>query len=274
MTTTNNTKKQAKPVKPVVKPFLRGTPTDERTGKGALAYLGILVIASIMSFLVCSMLALDNVYLRVILNLMVVTLVMIILYNNAANSGTDAVARGEILYQKQERGISFAESERRICFHPLKGYLTALLGSIPLLICAVLLAAVAHKQSTGFGSLPGWMSSYAGRSEVGNALVAYTQTTPMGMEDILRIIVRILIMPFVSMVGAENRDGMLLLERLSPLILLLPAAAYGTGYLQGTRERMKIHTGIAQSNRKRANRERKARKARMTQKPKTPEQLN
>lgn len=272
--TTNNTKKQAKPVKPVEKPFLRGTPTDERTGKAALAYLGILAVASIMSFLVCSMLSFDNVFLRVFLNLTVVALIWLILYNTAVNSGTEAVARGEILYQKQERGVSFAESERKICFHPLKGYLTALLGSIPLLICAVLLAITAHRQSTGFGSLPGWMSSYAGRSEVGNALAAYTQTTSMGLEDILRIIVRILIMPFVSIVGAENRDGMLLLERLSPLILLLPAAAYGTGYLQGTRERTKIHTGIAQSNRKRASREKKARKARLAPKPKTPEQLN
>ena len=272
--TTKNTGKAKKPVKPVEKPFLRGTPVDERTAKSALGYLGILAMAIVMSFLVSSMLTLDNQVLRVILNVMVVLLVLFVLFNSAVGRGAEAVARGEILYQKQEKGRTFAESERRICFHPLKGYLTALLGSIPLLIAALLLAVLAQRQTTGFGTLPGWMSAYQRRSEIGNALVAYTQSGSMSLEDILRIIVRIAIMPFISMTGAENRDGLLLMERLSPLILLLPAAAYGTGYLQGIRERTKIHTGIAQSNRKRANRERKARKARMNLRPKGPEQLN
>jgi hypothetical protein len=87
------------------------------------------------------------------------------------------------------------------------------------------------------------------------------------------MIVRVAVMPFVSLVGAENRDGMLLVERLSPLLVLLPAAAYGTGYLQGRKERTKIHTGIAQSNQKRIRREKKARKARAAR-SRTPEQLN
>ena len=67
---------------------------------------------------------------------------------------------------------------------------------------------------------------------------------------------------------------LLLLERFSPLIVLLPACAYGTGYLQGRKERTKIHTGIAESNRQRVRREKKARKARMAKIPKGPEQLN
>ena len=92
-------------------------------------------------------------------------------------------------------------------------------------------------------------------------------------EDVLRLIIRVAIMPFVSMTGSENRDGLLLLERLSPMLVLLPACAYGTGYLQGQRERTRIHTGIAESNRRRIRKEKKARKAR-TAAPKGPTQLN
>ncbi len=266
----NQTKK---PVTPVVKPFLKGNPTDERTVKGALGFFGVLLIVVLMSFIVCSMITMNIPALRIILNLAVVVLVMFILYNHAIGKGADDVARGEILYQRQEKGQSFTEGEKSVCFHPLKGYLTALLGTLPLLICAILLAVMAQRQTTGAGTLPGWLTVYERRSEIGNALVAYTAESGLALEDVLRMIVRIAVMPFVSMVGGENRDGMLLLERLSPLVMLLPACAYGTGYLQGRVERTKIHTGIAESNRRRVRREKKARKAR-TARPRTPQQLN
>ena len=268
MTTTKK-----KPAAPVVKPFVTGSPTDERTIPGALGVFGILVMTVVMTFLVCSMLNMKNPVLRIGLNWLVELLILFILYNSAVGRGSEAVARGEILWQKQEKGGTFAASEKAMCFHPLKGYVTAALASLPILICALLLAVTAHRQTAGAGVLPGWMSNYQQRSDIGGALVAYTQTSSLGLEDILRMIVRVAVMPFVSLVGAENRDGMLLVERLSPLLVLLPAAAYGTGYLQGRKERTKIHTGIAQSNQKRIRREKKARKARAAR-SRTPEQLN
>ncbi len=260
-----------KPVKPVVKPYLTGNPTDERTIPGALGFFGVFLMALVMTFLVSSVMTMDNSVLRIALCAVVELLVLFIFYNNAVGRGTEAVARGEILYQRQEKGLPFSESEQAICFHPAKGFVTAMLGSIPILICAVLLAVTARRQTTSIGTLPGWMSVYQRRSEIGDALVAYTASTGLGLEDILRMIVRIAIMPFVSMVGAENRDGMLLLERLSPVLLLLPALAYGTGYLRGRGERTRIHTGIAESNRKRVRKEKKARKMRAAR---GPEQLN
>ena len=264
-------KQTKKPVKPVVKPFLTGSPMDERTWSGALSFFGVILMVTVMTFLVCSMITMKNDIIRVGLCVAVELLVLFILYNSAIGRGAEGVARGEILYQRQEKGQPFSDSEKAVCFHPLKGYLMALLGSIPFLICAILLAVTAHRQTTTIGTLPSWRSASPRRRDIGDALVAYTTQTGLTMEDILRLIVRILIMPFVSMVGAENRDGLLLLERLSPLILLLPACAYGTGYLQGRQERTRIHTGIAESNRKRVRREKKARKARVA---KGPEQLN
>ena len=265
--------KSKKTVTPVEKPFLKGKPTDERTWKAATGFFGILLVAAIMTFLVCSAASMSNQILRIALNLAVELLVLFIFYNNAIGRSADAVARGEILWQRKEKGIPFTEKEQAICFHPAKGYVTGLLGTIPILICCILLAALAERQTTGYGTLPSWVSSLQGRNELGDALVAYTVREGISAVDVIRIIVRICIMPFVNMAGAENRDAMLLVERLSPILALLPAIAYGTGYLQGRKERTRIHTGIAENRKSRARKERKARKARVNR-PKGPEQLN
>ena len=270
---TIKSRKTAQPVKQVRKPFLTGSPTDERTAKSALVFFGTLLITAFMTFLVCSAITMDIPVLRIILNLVVETMVLFIFYNSAIAKGSEAVARGEILYQRQEKGQTFAASEKAVCFHPLKGYVTGFLGTVPFLVCAVILACLAQRQTTGAGTLPSWMNGYVQREEIGEALVAYTTAEGFRAVDILRIFIRIVIMPFVSMAGAENRDAMLLAERLSPLIVLLPAAAYGTGYLQGRKERTMIHTGIAQSRKNRARKEKRERKARMNR-PKAPQQLN
>lgn len=264
-------KQEKKPTTPVVKPFLTGKITDERTKTGALSFFGIMLMAVVMTFLVSSVMNMGSDVLRAVLCMAVELLVLFIFYSTAVGKGTDAVARGEILYQRQEKGLPFSESERAVCFHPGKGYVTALLGTLPFLICGIILAIIAHRQTTAVGALPTWISNYQRRGEIGDALVAYQSAGGLGLEDILRIIVRIAVMPFVSLVGGENRDGLLLVERLSPVLLLLPALAYGTGYLQGRSERTRIHTGIAENNRRRARKERKARKVRAA---KGPEQLN
>ncbi len=267
------TGRNKKPVKPVTKPFLTGSPTDERTVKSALGVFGLMAILMLMTFLVCSAFTMDNDILRIGLNLVVEALALVLFYNNAVSKGTEAVARGEILWGRQEKGLTFAASEKAICFHPAKGYLTALLGVLPILLCAILLAVTAQRQTTGYGALPSWMSTYQQRSEIGDALVAYSVREGIQFTDVLRIIVRIAVMPFIGIVGGENRDGLLMVERLSPLLVLLPVLAYGTGYLQGRTERTRIHTGISESRKSRARKEKRERKARVNQR-KEPEQLN
>ena len=122
-------------------------------------------------------------------------------------------------------------------------------------------------------TLPSWMETFMRRPEIGGALAAYTQAVSVSFTDIIRLIVRIAMMPFVSMAGADNKGLLLMLERLSPLILLLPALAYGIGYLQGPARRKTVHTEIAENRRKRISREKRERKKRNIV-HKEPEQLN
>ena len=91
--------------------------------------------------------------------------------------------------------------------------------------------------------------------------------------DVLRLIVRMSIMPYVNLVGSTNKDGLLLLERFSPLLALIPGLVYGWGYTQGVAVRSQVHTDIAAGKRKQKRKEKKARQQRQAQR-KGPEQLN
>ena len=258
----------------VEKPFLRGTPTDENTVRQSLKFFGILLLTAFMTFLVCSLTAFKEDVLRILVCAVIELLVLVIFFDRGASLGMDAVARGEILYQHIEKGQEVADSEKRIPFHSLKGYVIGLFGSLLFFILAVILAFTAERQMTGAGVLPSWMDSYMRRPEISGALVQYTQSASVSFTDIIRILVRILIMPFISMVGAENRDLLLTIERISPILVLLPAVSYGSGYLRGPSRRTFIHSKIAENRRKRISREKRERKARTARMPKGPEQLN
>lgn len=269
------TKGATKKIEPVQKPFLRGHVKDERTWKNAVVFFGLILLASVMCFLVCSMTGLDHVVLRVLLNTVIEALVLMIFYSRGTALGTDDVARGEVLYQRQERGMETAASERAMCYHPAKGFVIGLLGTAVLFLAALVFALKTEPQALGAGVLPGWLQPYLGRDEIGGPLAYYTQTEGLQWMDMLRILIRTCVIPFVSMVGTANRTGVVTVERLSPVLILLPAIAYGLGYLRGPGVRSRVHTEIAENKKRRARREKRERRARMKRSaPKGPEQLN
>ena len=272
----NGKKSGGKPEQIVRKPFLTGRPTDENTVKNSLIFFGTLFIAFFMSFIVCATIAGSAAILRLLVNIAVIAMIAIVYFNRGSVQGAEAVARGEILYQKQEKGRPVAESEKAMCFHKLKAFLIGLLGTLPFFLVALVFAFSTQVQTTSAGTLPSWMQAYARRDDVYAPLVTYTQATAMSLTDILRIVIRVCIMPFISLAGSENHQAVYLVEKLSPLLMLVPACAFGTGYLFGPGARAKVHTAISESNRKRARREKKERRRRagLGTRSREPEQLN
>ena len=128
------TEKTKKPAQPVSNPFLTGAPRDERTVKEALGFFGVVLLSIFMCFIICSMLSFESPILRIGMNALVVGIVLLLFFNNASGRGAEGVARGEILLQRQQKGLTFSESERALCYHPAKGFLVGLLGTLPLLI--------------------------------------------------------------------------------------------------------------------------------------------
>ena len=256
------------------KPFLNGAPKDENTVRNALKFFGAILLVAFVSFIVCSMTSFSSVILRIGINLLIEILILYIFFTKGINLGTEGVSRGEILYQHVQKGIAITEKEKKIPFHKAKGFIIGFSGTVLFIIAALILAFTAQRQMTGAGTLPSWMDAYMRRSEVSGALISYTQGVSVTVTDIIRIFIRMMIMPFVSMCGSENRDLLLIMERFSPLLVSLPAVAYGTGYLQGPVQRKKIHTEIAANARKRSIREKKEKKAKNARKTNEPQQLN
>jgi hypothetical protein len=253
-------KTDSEKIREVRKPFLTGSILDENTIKNSAKFLGLFIVIVFVSFIACSSTAFGGDILRVGLNTAAILVILMLYFNFGSNLGAEAVTRGEILWQRQEKGQPVSDSEKRLCYHPLKGYLIALFGLILILIPAVILAFVTEVQTTDSGALPGWMQSYVRRGDVSNALINYTQPEGMHLADYLRAFVRICIIPFVNLIGHSSKNGMLTLERLSPVILLLPAAAYGTGYISGKSIRTRIHTAISENEKKRIRRDKKRHK--------------
>ena len=204
MITMSSNVKKGKSEKNFKKPFLTGNATDENTLKNSLLYFGGFFIVFFVCFMICAMTNSSSNIMRLIVNPAVVILVLTVFFNRGSVHGAEAVARGEILWQKQEKGQSFSESEKKICYHPMKAFVIGIAGTLPFIIIALILALNTRVQSTTAGTLPDWLQAYMRRDEVAAPLVAYTESTGMGLTDILRIIVRFAVMPFVSLVGADN----------------------------------------------------------------------
>ena len=82
-------------------------------------------------------------------------------------------------------------------------------------------------------------------------------------------------MPFVNVIGHDSSKGMFLLERISPLIVMLPTVFFGFGYMSGKKIRTRIHTVISENDKSRIRKEKKRiRKQNNQVRRREPEQLN
>lgn len=259
-------------IEKVTKPYLKGDLYDRTTLPGALKFFIGTVVMAIVFLIICVMMSWEQQWINVVVNAVILLAVYLMFAQFGMNSGADAVNQGEIMFARQEKGRPVADWERSMCYHPFKGLLSALIGSLPIVLCSAILACIAQRQMTGLGALPSWVSGIETRQEIGNALAIYHETGSMSLEAVMRMIVRMTTMPFVNIVGASDKDGMLVLERISPLLNLLPAIAYGLGYMNGVSVRTSIHTNIALGKKKAKRKQAKERRARRQNRG--PEQLN
>lgn len=255
------------PVKPVVKPFLRGSwHGKDAKRKGFRLILSILFI-SFLYLLLGVLLSFDSFILRFGTSIIIVSVAAMYMYFQGANSAEADTAFGEIMYQHEQDGKAVVPGDRDRCFHPAKGFFSVLIGVIPYFLITLLFAVMTQPITYTLGVLPAWLESPLQQTHVGEALAYYSmQDTDMFMA-ILRIVVRAITMPFINVALLLGTNGMLWAERLTPLWVLIAPLAYGFGYLQGPKLRVKVNTGIAIGMRNKRRKQRRERKARTSKKP-------
>ena len=157
----------------------------------------------------------DNFVLRLVTNALILGAMGALLYMDGMKTGEEDVAYAEIAYSRQQDGQDIPKQERDRCFHPLKGLFSVLVGMLPLVLIALALALTAQVQRYHLGGLPSWLESYRTRQDIGIALAYYNETIPMGVTDVLRIIVRPAV-PVCKYRGQRSSMHLLWLERFSP----------------------------------------------------------
>ncbi len=255
------------------KPYQRGKPVDGKTLKAAAFFFGGLLIMCLLSLILSGTSAsIGAGWLRIAFCLIQVAVYYAMAFYSGLNRGSAAVALGETVLKHRNDGRDVSEAEIASCFHPLKGFVQAFLGTLPALAVTVAYAFMAQLQRTAPGTLPAFVSGMASRPDVLAPLTAYTQTQPAVVADYLRVGTRALIMPYVTMVGASSYADLLTLDRLSPLLCMLPAIAYGVGYAFGPWDRARVHENIAEGKRRLARKQRRERRQRRAERE--PEKLN
>lgn len=250
----------------VYKPYKKGTCcTGAAVKKGIRIWMYYLLFAFLYLILGAT-LQFDNVALRVICNGILVLVCAMLLYMDGARLGESEAALGEIVYIQEQRGKSGSKQDIDRCYHPLKGLFILLVGVAPLLLLTIPYAFMAQKQVYILQGLPSWVTSFAGHEEISLPLAYYQQDLSLQVMDILRLVVRLLIFPFANIATSDNANAMLLVDRLSPVLICLPALGFPLGYMTGPLARAMVHGDISSSNKRRQRRERKARKAREAKK--------
>lgn len=263
--------KPQKPVTLVKKPILKGSWHGKDAWKLAIKRMLSVLAVTVIYLIGGMLLSFDSLWGRLLAGIAIVGLAVYYQYYQGMVQGQNDAAFAEIMYDRQESGRPVTEGDRARCFHPFKGMFAALTGALPFFVFTVVYAALARPITYTLGVLPSWTEALMRQSEFGDALRYYESVGTLGVMDILRVIDRAMIMPFVNVFSYVSNDAALLAERLSPLFVLAAPLGYGLGYTQGKTLRDKINTGIKMGDDRKKRRERKARKQR--QRSKSPERL-
>jgi len=266
-----NKGKNQKPVELVHKPIIRGSWHGRDAMKLGFKRMLTILGISVVYLLGGAVVNFENVWARLLFGLMIVFAVAYYQYASGITQGTSDASYGEILYSRREAGHDVPKAECDRSFHRMKGLFAVLVGSIPYVVFAIVFACVTGKVSYQLGALPAWTESMMLHTEFGAPLAYYSMQEGMSALSVMRIIDRAMIMPFVSVATLLGSDAVLLVERLSPVLILIAPMGYAVGYAMGQLQRDKINTGIKMGDDKKKRKERKARKKR--QRSSAPERL-
>lgn len=270
-----NKGKQKNPIEIVHKPIIHGSWHGKDANKMAFKRcLSVMATTAIYVF-GCVLLGFDAMWGRILTCFTLVGGITYYQYMTGMSQGESDAAYGEIIYGRKENGHHVPQAECERSFHPLKGLYAAVVGAAPFVLFALVYAFMAEPMYYSLGVLPSWTDGLMSQSEFATGVNYYLTGTTLGVEGVMRVVDRAMIMPFVNIATAIDMDTVLLVERLSPLFVLISPLGFALGYSRGHELRDRVNTGIKMGDDKKKKREAKARRKRQRQQQRTkgPQQL-
>ena len=206
----------------------------------ALRLLLYVVVTVVLGLLLSVIQGIENDMLRLAVAALLGFVVLAIYFVEGMSRGTADASNSRQIARLEKAGHSITAKEDASCYHPLKAVAgSMMLYAIPLAL-AIVLALCAKAYTYVLQDLPTWVpGSYDMREDVMAPLAVYTQSLGTSAIDWIRIVVRLFILVFINLFG-NVQTAIGLIDRLSPLFILLYPIAYVAGYLCGPAQQAKI----------------------------------
>ncbi|MDR1599208.1 MAG: hypothetical protein LBS11_04970 [Oscillospiraceae bacterium] len=197
----------------------------------ALKILGFTAILGFLGLMFAPVLMSDNAVLRTAMNTALLAGAGALYFSLGAGKGEDDCKAD--FTRAKAKAIKRDSAVEPPVYSRSRTMLGALLGVSPFIALGVIVAAAARPYAYSLQDLPSWMGAYTRQPDVGRALAYYNREIITPITDWLRIAVRFAILPFVYLIASLGDSASLLLDRISPLLMLPLPACYAIGYLTG-----------------------------------------
>ena len=233
MATTKTGKKKQAPIRKA-KRYMKEAPDI------AARLLLYVVVTVVLGLLLSVIQGVPNAMLRMGMAALLGFAVLAFYFMEGMSRGTSDAMNSRQMAKLEKMDHVVDAREDASCYHPLKAVMgSMMLFAIPLVL-AIVLAVNAKPYTYELQDLPSWISgSYGMREDVMAPLGAYTQALTTSVMDWIRIVVRLFMLVFINFFG-EIQTSIELIDRLSPLFILLYPIAYVAGYLCGPAQQAKL----------------------------------
>lgn len=230
--------KTKKPARPLRRAKRWGGQVLPMAGK----LLAITIATAVLGLMFSALQTIGTAWVRVLVSLAILSGVLLLFYSEGLSKGLSDAGTSEACDRALAAGRPVSARDEAGCYHPLKAVCTAAaVYGLPLAM-ALYIAATAKAYTYTLQDLPSWLTAgYGSRADVMAPLAAYAAGTSLHVQDIVRMIVRMLELLYVNLFS-DPLTMSAAIDHLSPLMLLTYPIAYLTGYLCAPAQNARQHT--------------------------------
>lgn len=201
----------------------------------SLKMLLILVGIVVLGLMFSSLQAIGTLWLRLLISLALALGMLMLCFGEGLSKGLSDASASRSCEHLLAKEQTLSRKEEASGYHPLKALCAMAVVFVIPLAMACYLASTATDYTYALQDLPRWVTeSYGTRSDIMSPLGAYMVQAGMTAADWCRMAVRLMVLMMINLFP-DPQTMSALVDRLSPLMLLLYPLAFMAGYLLAPR---------------------------------------